>query len=381
MTDAEWAVVRDAMPVPSWLEGRGGQPEGYCHRRLVDAVRYLVAGGITWRAMPADFPAWDRVYTLFRRRRDKGLVAEFHDRLRDRVREAAGRDPEPTAGVIDAQSVKAAASVPAASRGFDGGTAVILSLLDGEGPDLGRCDVDSVLDAREARGYSGDGECLIRSVVRRVGQLGDDPTVTATERCRSWAAMSSISTRVPTNPVVLSSSAIARACARDRSCPSRRTRRTVTRLASGSISRSRTGPCSVKSAWRIASGVAPPLSSSHQATGQVWQVPSVPHHSLPQSMNWPASRISMPPQASHTVVIFTPWVITVLLVIGPARIVPYRLTFCDCISSPAPRLWKEVMSRLRITRLSARADRSGNWWPRPVGRKRVRVPACGQQLR
>nr|WP_208764714.1 hypothetical protein [Streptomyces brevispora] len=62
--------------------------------------------------------------------------------------------------------------------------------------------------------------------------------------------------------------------------------------------------------------------------------------------------------------IFTPWVITVLLVIGPVRIVPYRLTFCDCISSPVPRLWKEVMSRLRITRLSARADRSGNWWPR-----------------
>ncbi|WP_234326058.1 IS5 family transposase [Streptomyces sp. NRRL S-495] len=124
MTDAEWAVVRDAMPVPAWLEGRGGRPEGYCHRQLVDAVRYLVAGGITWRAMPADFPAWDRVYAFFRRWRDQGLAAEFHDRLRDRVREAAGRDPEPTAGIIDAQSVKAAASVPAASRGFDGGKKV-----------------------------------------------------------------------------------------------------------------------------------------------------------------------------------------------------------------------------------------------------------------
>lgn len=124
MTDAEWAVVRDAMPVPAWLEGRGGQPEGYCHRQLVDAVRYLVAGGIAWRAVPADFPAWDRVYAFFRRWRDKGLVAEFHDRLRDRVREAAGRDPEPTAGIIDAQSVKGAASVPAASRGFDGGKKV-----------------------------------------------------------------------------------------------------------------------------------------------------------------------------------------------------------------------------------------------------------------
>ncbi|MFJ7496845.1 IS5 family transposase [Streptomyces sp. NPDC097727] len=124
MSDAEWAVVRTAMPVPRWLEGRGGKPEVYCHRQLVDAVRYLVAGGITWRAMPADFPAWDRVYAFFRRWRDKGLVTEVHDRLRDRVREAAGRDPEPTAGIIDAQPVKAAASVPAASRGFDGGKKV-----------------------------------------------------------------------------------------------------------------------------------------------------------------------------------------------------------------------------------------------------------------
>jgi len=106
------------------MEGRGGQPESYCHRQMVDAVRYLVAGGITWRAMPADFPAWDRVYAFFRRWRDKGLVAEFHDRLRDAVRFAAGREPEPTAGIIDAQSVKGSASVPAASRGFDGGKKV-----------------------------------------------------------------------------------------------------------------------------------------------------------------------------------------------------------------------------------------------------------------
>ncbi|MET9619016.1 IS5 family transposase, partial [Kitasatospora indigofera] len=91
---------------------------------MVDAVRYLVAGNITWRSMPADFPAWDRVYAFFRRWRDKGLVAEFHGRLRDRVREAAGRDREPTAGIIDAQSVKGAASVPAATRGFDGGKKV-----------------------------------------------------------------------------------------------------------------------------------------------------------------------------------------------------------------------------------------------------------------
>ncbi|MEU9059744.1 transposase [Streptomyces sp. NPDC048430] len=88
---------------------------------MVDAIRFLVDSGIKWRAMPVDLPAWDRVYALFRRRRDKGLVKEFHERLRGKAREAADRDPEPTAGSIDAQSVKAAASVPASSRGFDGG--------------------------------------------------------------------------------------------------------------------------------------------------------------------------------------------------------------------------------------------------------------------
>ncbi|MFD5463064.1 IS5 family transposase [Kitasatospora sp. NPDC127059] len=124
MSDAEWAQVRVALPVPGWLEGRGGQPEGYCHRQMIDAVRYLVAGGITWRAMPADFPAWDRVYAFFRRWRDKGLVKELHDRLRGKVRESAGRDEEPTAGIIDSQSVRAAASVPAATSGYDGGKKV-----------------------------------------------------------------------------------------------------------------------------------------------------------------------------------------------------------------------------------------------------------------
>lgn len=124
MTDAEWAEVRASLPVPGRLEGRGGQPEGYCHRQMIDAVRYLVDNGTKWRSLPVDFPAWDRVYAFWRRWRDKGWTRELHDRLRARVRQAAGRDPEPTAGIIDAQSVKAAASVPAATRGFDGGKKV-----------------------------------------------------------------------------------------------------------------------------------------------------------------------------------------------------------------------------------------------------------------
>ncbi|MER5603511.1 IS5 family transposase [Streptomyces sp. NPDC002265] len=79
---------------------------------------------ISWRAMPADFPDWGRVYAFFRRWREHGLITEFHDRLRGKVREREDREAEPTAGVIDAQSVRAAATVPAASRGYDGGKKV-----------------------------------------------------------------------------------------------------------------------------------------------------------------------------------------------------------------------------------------------------------------
>ncbi|MER7930027.1 transposase [Streptomyces sp. NPDC096057] len=105
MSDAEWAVVRDLLPVPGWLSGRGGRPEGYCHRQMIDALRSLVDDGIKWRAMPADFPPWPRVDAFFARWRDTGLVTELHERLREAVRTGEGRSIEPSAGVVDSQSV------------------------------------------------------------------------------------------------------------------------------------------------------------------------------------------------------------------------------------------------------------------------------------
>lgn len=119
-TDAEWAIVRAAMPVPAWLESRRGRPESYCHRQILDAVFYLLDGGIKWRAMPSDFPPWDRVYAFFRRWRDRGLTIELHDRLRARVREDAGRDPEPTAAIIDSQTIRSTPTIPVATSGYDG---------------------------------------------------------------------------------------------------------------------------------------------------------------------------------------------------------------------------------------------------------------------
>jgi transposase len=124
LTDAQWAQVLPLVPVPAWMGGRGGRPEGYCHRTMIDAMLYVVDNGIKWRAMPADFPAWDAVYRFYRRWRDQHLLQVLHDRLRRACRTAAGRAPEPSAAVIDSQSVRAAETVAAADRGFDAGKKV-----------------------------------------------------------------------------------------------------------------------------------------------------------------------------------------------------------------------------------------------------------------
>jgi transposase len=121
MTDAEWAVVRAAMPVPAWLEGRGGHPEAHCHREMVDAVRYLVDNGAKWRNLPADFPYWRAVYDFFRRWRRYDYARELYQRLRRLQRAGQGRRAEPSAGIIDAQSVDGSETCPASTRGYDGG--------------------------------------------------------------------------------------------------------------------------------------------------------------------------------------------------------------------------------------------------------------------
>ncbi len=77
--------------------------------------------GIEWRALPVDFPPGEAVYGFFERWHARGLPQGLVDRLRGRLRVACGRAELPTAGSIDSQSVKAADTVGAASRGFDGG--------------------------------------------------------------------------------------------------------------------------------------------------------------------------------------------------------------------------------------------------------------------
>lgn len=124
ITDAQWALLEPLLPTPAWRTSRGGRPEKHPRRRVLDAIFYLVRGGLAWRALPAEFPPWPTVYATFARWRADGTWVRIHDALRDQVRAHAGRAHTPTAAIIDSQSVRAAASVPAASRGFDAGKKV-----------------------------------------------------------------------------------------------------------------------------------------------------------------------------------------------------------------------------------------------------------------
>ena len=124
MSEAEWQVIEATLPAPAWKAGKGGRPAGHCRRDVVDAIRYLVKEGIQWRAMPCDFPPWQTVYDILDRWQDNGATEKMHDELRRQCRIAAGRRPEPTAAVIDSQSVKAAETVGPGSRGYDAGKKV-----------------------------------------------------------------------------------------------------------------------------------------------------------------------------------------------------------------------------------------------------------------
>ncbi|MFE9312958.1 transposase [Streptomyces sp. NPDC006706] len=91
---------------------------------MLDAVRYVVDNGVKWANLPADFPPYRRVHAFVRRWQVTGLFAEFHDRLRDRVREKEGRAVDPTAAIVESQSVRAAANIPRSTSGWDGGKKV-----------------------------------------------------------------------------------------------------------------------------------------------------------------------------------------------------------------------------------------------------------------
>ncbi len=120
LTDAQWALVEPLLPPERG--GRGfGRPLTHPRREIVNAILYLARAGCSWRQLPGDLPPWATVYDYFAAWKADGTVDRIHDRLRDAVREEAGRDPMASAGVVDSQSVKGADTVGAGSRGYDAG--------------------------------------------------------------------------------------------------------------------------------------------------------------------------------------------------------------------------------------------------------------------
>jgi transposase len=124
MSDSEWQVIEPTLPAPAWKAGKGGRPAEHCRRDVVDAIRYLVREGIRWRAMPCDFPPWQTVYGILGGWQKNGATEKVHGELRRQCRIAAGREPGPTAAIIDSQSVRAAETVARGSRGYDAGKKV-----------------------------------------------------------------------------------------------------------------------------------------------------------------------------------------------------------------------------------------------------------------
>ena len=102
LTDEEWQILEPLLPP----EKPGGRPRKYAMREVLNGIQYVLRGGCAWRLMPHDLPRWQTAYQTFRAWRQDGTWVRMHDQLRDRVRTAMGRHPQPSAAIIDAQTVK-----------------------------------------------------------------------------------------------------------------------------------------------------------------------------------------------------------------------------------------------------------------------------------
>lgn len=125
LSDERWALIEPVLS--AWRAERAARalpiapPPGHDLREVVNAILYVNRTGMAWQYLPHDFPPFKTVFDYYAKWEEDGTTEKIHDLLRRKAREKAGRNPEPTAAIIDAQVVKASSNAPEASQGYDAG--------------------------------------------------------------------------------------------------------------------------------------------------------------------------------------------------------------------------------------------------------------------
>ena len=102
LTDEQWKLIDPHIPPERW----GGRTRSVDMREVVNGILYLLRSGCAWRAIPHDLPNWNTCRHYFDRFVRDGTWQIIHERLRERCRWQAGKTAQPSAAIIDSQSVK-----------------------------------------------------------------------------------------------------------------------------------------------------------------------------------------------------------------------------------------------------------------------------------